>query len=72
MIDLAEEVWDLLGDAEANAAALDGARARYDALYGEAEAISHSSVIAVRPRKKKGAAKPPPSLRARVMRRLRG
>lgn len=73
VVDLAEEVWALLQDADANAAALDAARSRYDELYGEAEAISHSSVIAVRPRKKKGAAaKRPPSLRARVMRRLRG
>lgn len=71
VIELAEEVWGLLQDADANAAALDACRTRYDELYGEAEAISHSSVIAVRPRKKKAPQKPP-SLRARIARRLRG
>ena len=76
---LAEEVWEqltLLGaaasdDEAARHSALDRARARYDELYAEAEAISHSSVIAVRPRKKAGAAKAaPPTLRGRVARRL--
>ena len=55
-----------------NGAAIDGARARYDALYAVAEAISHYSVIAVRPRKRKGAATRPPSLRTRLLARLRG
>lgn len=73
VIDLAEDVWALLQDADANAAQLDAARGAYDALYAEAEAISHSSVIAVRPRKK-AAVKPatPPSLTERVLARLRG
>jgi hypothetical protein len=74
VIDLAERVWDALQDADANAAVLDAARAEYDALYGEAEAISHSSVIAVRPRKKKaaGGAATRASLPRRVLRKLRG
>lgn len=71
VVDLAEEVWALLADADAHAAALDACRTRYDELYGEAEAIAHSSVIAVRPRKRGGAGRPP-SLRARIARRLRG
>lgn len=73
VIDLAEDVWALLQDADANAPALDAARGAYDALYAEAEAISHSSVIAVRPRKK-AAGKPaaPASLTKRVLARLRG
>ncbi|MDX6663913.1 MAG: hypothetical protein QOG68_119 [Solirubrobacteraceae bacterium] len=70
--DLAEAVWGLLADPDANAGALDAARVTYDALYGEAEAISHSSVIAVRPRKKGAAKQSPRSLPARVLRRLRG
>jgi hypothetical protein len=69
VIDLAEEVWGLLADPDANGPALDAARAAYDALYGEAEAISHSSAIAVRPRKKK-APQAPASARARIARRL--
>lgn len=72
VVELAEEVWDLLQDPGANAAALDAARGAYDALYGEAEAISHSSVIAVRPRKKAAGQQTAPSLRTRVLRRLRG
>jgi hypothetical protein len=72
VIDLAEQVWGLLQDPESGRPALDGARARYDELYAEAEAISHSSVIAVRPRKRKGAATKPPSLRTRLLARLRG
>src|SRR5688500_6887124 len=72
VVELAEEVWRLLQDPDANAAGLDGARGTYDALYGEAEAISHSSVIAVRPRKKAGGQQAAPSLRTRVLRRLRG
>jgi hypothetical protein len=72
VIDLAERVWDLLQDADTNAAALDALRGEYDALYGEAEAISHSSVIATRPRKKKAGAGAPASLPRRVLRKLRG
>lgn len=71
VIDLAEQVWDALQDADAHREQLDHHRALYETLYGEAEAISHSSVIAVRPRKKAGK-QAPPSLRARVLRRLRG
>lgn len=75
---LAEEVWEQLtllgaaaGGEAARHSALDRARARYDELYAEAEAISHSSVIAVRPRKKAGAGTAaPPTLRARIVRRL--
>ena len=44
--------------------------ADYDALYGEAETISHSSVIAARPRK--GGKARPQTLRARIVRRLPG
>jgi hypothetical protein len=70
---LAEEVWGLLQDPDANAAELDAARVIYDGLYGEAAAISHSSVIAVRPRKKPaGGAQDAPSLGAKVLRKLRG
>lgn len=74
VVDLAERVWDALQDAEANASLFDAARGEYDALYGEAEAISHSSVIAVRPRKKAAAAKDgaSPSLAARALRKLKG
>jgi len=72
VVDLAEDVWALLQDADANAAALDAARGAYDALYGEAEAISHSSVIAVRPRKKAAGKQATPSLTERVLGRLRG
>jgi len=71
VIGIADEVCDLLQDAEHNAEALDRARAAYDALYGEAEALTHSSVIAVRPRKKAAQTPPAPSLGARVLRRLR-
>ena len=45
-------------------------RTDYDALYGEAEAISHSSVIAVRPRKK-AAGRAAASLPVRALRRAR-
>ncbi|MFL5844411.1 MAG: sulfotransferase family protein [Solirubrobacteraceae bacterium] len=72
VIDLAEEVWAALQDADGHREALDGFRDRYDALYGEAEAISHSSVIAVRPRKKPAGGQAAPSLGARVLRKLKG
>jgi hypothetical protein len=82
--DMAEEVWGLLqpladpgGDNAETHAALDAARERYAALYAEAEAISQSSVTAVKPRKKDqrpkpaaAAPKPPPSLRVRLARRI--
>jgi len=73
--DLAEAVWaDLLVLADGGEAPdrLDAARAAYDDLYGEAEAIAQPSVTAVRPRKKKKANQAaPPTLRARVARRVR-
>ena len=82
VIDLAEHVWSLFEDPEANAAAFDAARGEYDALYGEAEAISHSTVIAARPRKNAAAAKAPTpsgakglvpvSVKRRVKRLLKG
>jgi hypothetical protein len=85
--DMAEEVWTLLqplaapgGDNTQTQAALDAARERYGILYGEAEAISQSSVTAAKPRKKPQkpdkptpsapAPKPPPSLKVRVARRI--
>jgi hypothetical protein len=79
--DVAEEVWGLLqpladrgGDNAETQAALDEARASYGALYGEAEAISQSSVTAAKPRKKApkpgSAPKPPPSLKVRLARRI--
>ncbi|MEA2431196.1 MAG: hypothetical protein QOI19_1669 [Thermoleophilaceae bacterium] len=65
--DMAEEVWGILqplagrgGDNQEAHAALDAARARYGALYAEAEAISQSSVTAVKPRKKPAKPKPQP------------
>lgn len=70
VIAMAEDVWRRI-QAPADSAALDEARGAYDALYAEAEAISHSSVIAVRPRKGGGARKPQ-TLRARIVRRLPG
>ena len=71
-LDLAEDTWDALQDPEAGRASLDALRDRYRTLYSEAEAISHSSVIATRPRKKKAGASAPASLPRRVLRKLRG
>jgi hypothetical protein len=70
VIDLAEHVWRLFEDPEANSGPFDAARGEYDALYAEAEAISHSSVIAARPRKKAGASAPP-TMSIRVKRRVK-
>lgn len=74
--ELADRVWgelqplaDAGGDGDAVRAVLDASHAQYKALYGEAEAISQSSVTAVKPRKK-AAGGPPPSLRVRVARRI--
>jgi hypothetical protein len=74
--DMAEEVWGLLqplaepgGDSEDTRARLDAARAAYGELYEEAESISQSSVVAVRPRKR--GQKPPLSLKARFRRRTK-
>jgi hypothetical protein len=66
--DLCDRVWELFvaGPNEAPAA-LDAALEQYRALYREAEAIAQPSVTAVRPLKKKG---PPPTLRARLARRI--
>jgi hypothetical protein len=83
--DMAEELWGLLqpladpgGDSAETHVRIDAARAAYGELYAEAEAISQSSVVAVRPRKKgqkakamqDAAPKPPPSLKARLARRI--
>jgi hypothetical protein len=74
--ELAEEVWASLesmserGDDAAAQSALDGAREAYLALYGEAEAISQSSVTAVKPRRNPAAAAKPPTLRVRLARRV--
>ncbi|MCW2966587.1 MAG: hypothetical protein JWM71_359, partial [Solirubrobacteraceae bacterium] len=68
---LAEEVWGLLQDPEAGRAGPDRVRGVYDELYAEAEAISQSSVIAARPRKKAAGQQAPASWRARVARKLR-
>jgi hypothetical protein len=66
--DLCERVWALfIAGPDAERGALDAAHEEYRTLYAEAEAISQPSVTAVRPRKKT----PPPTLRARVVRRLR-
>jgi hypothetical protein len=61
------------GDDGATRTRLDDARAAYGEVYEEAEAISQSSVVAVRPRRKvqKGAPKPPPSLKTRFRRRTK-
>ena len=74
--ELVERVWgefqplaDAGGDEERVRAALEVSHAEYNALYGEAEAISQSSVTAVKPRKKAAAAAPP-TLRVRVARRI--
>jgi hypothetical protein len=71
---MAEEVWGRLqqlpeqgGDNPAAHAALDTARHDFAALYSEAESIAQSSAHALRPRRRKS---PPPTLRARIARRL--
>jgi hypothetical protein len=73
---LCERVWDLFQPlAEAGIeptetfAQLDAAHDEYRVLYRDAEAISQPSVTAVRPRKK-DAAKAPPTLRMKVVRRI--
>jgi hypothetical protein len=65
VIEMAEDVWAKIQAPDASA--LDAARADYDALYAEAEAISQSSVTAVRPRKRQVR---DTSARAKVVRRL--
>jgi hypothetical protein len=77
MRDMAEQVWQELqpladpqGDTPELHAKLDEARAAYAKLYGEAEAIAHSTIAAAKPRKGKKP-KPPPPLRARLARRVR-
>ena len=76
--ELADDVWERLlalageGSAGADPAAFDAARSAYDALYGEAEAIAQSSVIAAR-RRARAPGSPgsaPPSLRVRLARRV--
>jgi hypothetical protein len=75
--DMAERVWgelqplaDAGGDGPDVRAALDASHAQYDAFYSEAEAITQSSVTAVKPRGKKKAPAPPPNLYVRVARRI--
>ena len=76
--ELADDVWERLltlageGGAGADAPAFDAARSAYDAMYGEAEAIAQSSVIAARRRARAPgtAASAPPSLRVRLARRV--
>jgi hypothetical protein len=78
--DLAERVWaevqplaDPDGDTPAVRAALDDARAAFGEMYAEAESIAQSSIHAARPPKKPKAETrqaPPPSLRARLTRRV--
>ena len=74
--DMAEAVWDRLqvlaapdGDAAAVHEELDGLRAGYVKLHDEAEAITQSAVTAAKPRKARGRQRPP-SLRARIARRV--
>ena len=73
---LAEDVWQEVArlavteaDATGSLAALDASRDAYRRLYGEAEAIAQSSITAAKPRRS-GAAKPAPSLRMRLTRRV--
>jgi hypothetical protein len=72
--EMAEAAWRELqrlaepaGDEASVHTALDTLRESYAALYEEAEAISQSSVTAVKPRARKSA---PPTLRARLARRV--
>jgi hypothetical protein len=69
---MAEDVWrqvqDLASGGPTGPAELDAARAAYNAMYGEAEAIAQSSVTAAKPRRRR--AEPPPSLRVRLARRI--
>ncbi len=79
---LADEVFARVGElADADApvapvvAALDESRSAYEALYGEAEAIAQSSVMAARPRRGPGRGSTPApalSLRVRMARRIPG
>jgi hypothetical protein len=75
--DLAEDVWQRLqplARGDRADAQLDEARAAYDALYAEAEAIAQSSITAAKPRKRPAKPQPsaPPSLKARLARRAAG
>jgi hypothetical protein len=74
--DMAEQVWQVLqpladpgGDTPELHARLDEARRAYGELYAESEAIAQSSITAAKPRRKKKPAGPP-SLRARLARRV--
>jgi hypothetical protein len=75
---VAEAAWERLqplaadGDTPATLTALDDSRAAYGTLYGEAEAIAQSSVLAARPRRKRAqpAATPAPTLYVRLARRV--
>ena len=76
--ELVERVWNELqpladrgGDTPELRSKLDASHAEYDALYEEAEAISQSSVTAVKPRKQGGGgATTTASLRVKVARRI--
>jgi hypothetical protein len=69
--DLAERVWGQIQAPSSDA--LDASHEQYLRLYGEAEAIAQCSIMAARPirrAKAKPAAKPPPTLRVRIARRI--
>jgi hypothetical protein len=75
--EMAEDVWEqlqLLAKPERNPAAvhaeLDAKRTAYVELHDEAEAITQSSVTAVKPRKASRPTQRPPTLRARLGRRI--
>jgi hypothetical protein len=75
--DLTERVWTELqplneagGDTEAVRNRLGSSHAEYVAMYAEAEAITQSSVTAVRPRKAAAATQTRPGLYVRIARRI--
>jgi hypothetical protein len=71
---MAEDVWAQLqplaagGDGPELRATLDASHRQYDELYAEAEAISQSSVTAVKPSRRAPAK--PPTLRVKIARRI--
>jgi hypothetical protein len=74
---MADEGWEQLqrlaapgGDVAAVHAELDALRAAYVSLYDEAEAITQSSVTAVKPRRAGGGKARPATLRVRLARRV--
>jgi hypothetical protein len=82
VVDLAEQIWQHVlplaepgGDAPANLAPLEADRDLFVDMHSEAEAIAQSAITAARSQgRRKGAAqsaaKPPPSLRVRIARRI--